>query len=176
LNADKQCHGVLLQFHDFIVSNLDLASFERLLPPFEGIVKDYGIEPPVAFYLWRPILSEKIKQHDVDLSIQLQKKKLLRDLAASEQSTEATDEKPKSSSTNDENGMSNVPQEALPASTDHEVDHIAEPNEKSSGTEVEEYSPVSTLCNNTSPWHPALHGFIEEAGRVVTSEVWNYMR
>src|SRR5271154_4256007 len=113
LNVDKQCHGVLLQFHDFIVSNLDLASFERLLPPFEGIVKDYGIEPPVAFYLWRPILAEKIKQYDVDLSIQLQKKKLLRDLAASEQSTEATEENPKSSSTNDENGIANLSQEAL---------------------------------------------------------------
>lgn len=143
------------------------------MPSFEGIVKDYGIEPPVAFYLWRPILAEKIKQYDVDLSIQLQKKKLLRDLAASEQSTEATEEKPKSSSTSDESGIPNVSQAALPASTDHEVE---EPNEKSSGTEVEEYGPVSPLCNNTSPWHPALHGFIEEAGRVVTSEVWNYMR
>lgn len=176
MKADKQCHGVLLQFHDFIVSNLDLASFEKLLPPFEGIVKDYGIEPPVAFYLWRPILAEKIKQYDVDLSIQLQKKKLLRDLAASEQPTEATEEKPKSSSTSDENGTPNVSQEAFPTSTDHEVDRIERPNEKSSGTEVEEYGPVSPLCNSNSPWHPALHGFIEEAGRVVTSEVWNYMR
>src|SRR5271154_1023324 len=80
----KQSHGVLLQYHDFIVSNLDLVSFEELLPPFEAIVKDYGIEPSVAFYLWRPILAEKVRKHDVDLSIESQKKQLLQDLTGNE--------------------------------------------------------------------------------------------
>ena len=75
-----------MQFHEFIVSNLDVLSFEKLLPPFEKMIEDYGIETPVAFYLWRPILAEKIRQHDVDLSIQLQKKKLLEGLAANDKS------------------------------------------------------------------------------------------
>jgi THO complex subunit 2 len=82
-----------VQFHEFIVSNLDLISFERLLPRFETMVKEYGIEPPVAFYLWRPILAEKIRQYDVDLSIQLKKQKLIKGLAASERSIDVPDDR-----------------------------------------------------------------------------------
>jgi len=53
------------------------------------MVEDYGIEAPVAFYLWRPILAEKVRQHDVDLSIQLRKRKLLEGLAANDKSGDA---------------------------------------------------------------------------------------
>lgn len=141
INADKQCHGVLLQFHDFIISNLDLLSFESLLPSFEGIVKDYGIESSVAFYLWRPILAEKIKQYDVDLSIQLQKKRLLRGLAANEKSSEITENDPNSFSASDE-GMQDVSQDAPLLAIDNAVDHI-EQNGNSPVTEPEEYLPFS---------------------------------
>jgi len=51
------------------------------MPSFVSIVKEFGIDPAVAFYTWRPILTEKIRQYDVDKTIELQKKKLLRDLA-----------------------------------------------------------------------------------------------
>ena len=114
--SDKQCHGVLLQFHDFIVSNLDLPSFERLLPPFESIVKEYGIEPPAAFYLWRPILAQKIRQYDVDLSIQLQKKKLLQGLAANEKTDDTSEDSFEPSPTTD-NVMQDVSQTTPPPTT-----------------------------------------------------------
>jgi THO complex subunit 2 len=125
---------VLLQFHDFIVSNLDLSSFEKLFPPFEKIVKDYGIEPPVAFYLWRPILAEKIRQYDVDLSIQMQKRKLLRGLASTEKSGDAHPDTPNSSSSVGETGMQDVSQD-FPSTKDGTISHaeaqdgdIATPN------------------------------------------------
>jgi hypothetical protein len=70
------------------VSNLDLVSFEKLLPSFVCIVKEFGIDPAVAFYIWRPILTQKIKQHDVDRTIEMQKKKLLRDLANSDKTND----------------------------------------------------------------------------------------
>ena len=136
--SDKQCHGVLLQFHDFIVSNLDLSSFESLLPPFERIVKEYGIEPPVAFYLWRPILAEKIKQYDVDLSIQLQKKKLLQGLAANEKVDDTSEDSAEPSPTTD-NVMQDVSQTAPPSSTaDDAVGLTEEQNGKSPASEPDE--------------------------------------
>lgn len=116
---------MLLQFHDFIVSNLDLPSFERLFPSFEKIVKDYGIEPPVAFYLWRPILAEKIRQYDVDLSIQMQKKKLLRGLAGAEKSGEAQTDTPNSSSLVSETGMQDVLQD-IPSTKDSTINQAEE--------------------------------------------------
>jgi hypothetical protein len=79
-----------LQFHEFIVSNLDLASFEILLPSLETLVELYGIDPPVAFHLWRPILAHKTKQYEADEILQLQKQKLLKGLASSEKSSTPT--------------------------------------------------------------------------------------
>ena len=146
-SADKQCHGVLLQFHDFIVSNLDLPSFERLLPPFETIVKEYGIEPPVAFYLWRPILAEKIKRYDVDLSIQLQKKKLLQGLAANEKAGDAPEDSAEPSPTTD-NVMQDVSQTAPPStSTDDAVVLTEEQNGITPAPEPDEYFPYPPSYN-----------------------------
>jgi THO complex subunit 2 len=178
--VDKQCHGVLLQFHDFIVSNLDLPSFEKLLPPFERIVKEYGIEPSVAFYLWRPILAEKIRQYDVDLSIQVQKKKLLQGLAANEKPGDNPEDPAESSPTADE-AMQDVSRTAPPsATTDDAVGLTEEQNGISPAPEPDEYSPYPSsymdISINERPWHPALRDFIEEAGHVVASEAWIYMR
>ena len=137
--VNKQCHAVLLQFHDFMISNLDLPSFEKLLPPFESMVKDYGIEAPVAFYLWRPILAEKIRQYGVDLKIQLQKEKLLRGLAATEKSSDTPENTPHSSSASD-GGMQEVSQVAPTSSTDNVVENTDEEKEKSMDIEIEEYT------------------------------------
>ena len=71
---------------------MELMSFENLLPPFRTIVKEYGIDPSVAFYLWRPILAEKIRRYDVEITIQEQKKKLLQGLAAGEKSANEQEE------------------------------------------------------------------------------------
>jgi hypothetical protein len=71
---------------------LDLLSFESLLPRFGTIVNDYGVEPSVAFYLWRPILADKIRNHDVDSSFQIKKKKLLQDKVEKEKRGDEQDE------------------------------------------------------------------------------------
>jgi hypothetical protein len=89
---------------------LDSVSFERLLPPFEMIVTDYGVDPSAAFYLWRPILAEKIKQHDIDLSLELQKQKIRKGLANSEKSNDSRNETADPSPPTD-NEMQGVSQE-----------------------------------------------------------------
>jgi hypothetical protein len=81
-----------VQFHEFIVSNMDSLSLESLLPSFGTIVRDFDIEPFVAFYLWRPILAEKIKQDEAELAIQVQKRKLLKGLTGNEKSNSGPDD------------------------------------------------------------------------------------
>jgi hypothetical protein len=83
------------------VSNLDLASFEILLPSLETLVELYGIDPPVAFHLWRPILAHKTKQYEADEILQLQKQKLLKGLASSEKSANFQENEKSSTSTPD---------------------------------------------------------------------------
>ena len=45
---------------------MDPFAVETLLPSFSTLVKEYSIEPSVAFHLWRPILSERIRRYDAD--------------------------------------------------------------------------------------------------------------
>jgi hypothetical protein len=127
-----------VQFHEFIVSNLDLMSFERLLPPFESMVKDYGVEPPAAFYLWRPILSEKIRQYDIDLSIQMQKQKLLKGLAASERSNDPHDDTANSSSSTEGNELQDVSHDVLSSAAINSAGYSEANGEASPAPKTEE--------------------------------------
>jgi THO complex subunit 2 len=118
---------VLLQFHEFIVSNLDLRSFETLLPSFRTIVKEYGIDPSVAFYLWRPILAEKIRYYDVEVTIQEQKKKLLQGRAAGEKSANGQEEASSASTAVDE-ATEAAPTRDSPHEGKDDVEIILTPN------------------------------------------------
>lgn len=154
--------------------NMDAASLETLLPTFETMIRDYGVEPSVAFYLWRPILAERVKQYDVDLTIQMQKKKLLQGLAGSNSSAGMEDVRPSLPLTVDPEAQNEVsPPKTGPAEVKDDVDG------QSDGQPTEEYVPLRNpleLPTDYSPWHPALRGFIEEAGRVLPADVWNFMR
>jgi THO complex subunit 2 len=81
-----KCHGVLLQLHEFVCAGLDPFILESSLPRFGELLKDFDLEPSVAFYIWRSILAEKIKQYDADITIQEQKRKLLKSMGESEKS------------------------------------------------------------------------------------------
>jgi hypothetical protein len=52
---------------------MDVISLKTLLPSLGTLVKELSIEPSVAFYLWRPILAERITRHDTDQTNQAQK-------------------------------------------------------------------------------------------------------
>jgi hypothetical protein len=105
------------------VSNLDLASFETLLPSFENLVEFYGIDPSVAFFLWRPILAQNIKQYDADQAIQIQKQKLLKGLAASEKLGNLQENEKSSASTPRDN------LEAISVATGNEISDPEESQE-----------------------------------------------
>lgn len=110
-------------------------------------MKEYGIEPPVAFYLWRPILAEKIRQYDVDLSIQLQKKKLLQGLAANEKAGDTPEDSAEHSPTTD-NVMQDVSQTALPSTTTDDIVGLTEDQSRiSPAPELDEYPPYSPPYN-----------------------------
>jgi THO complex subunit 2 len=142
-DPNGKCHDVLLQYHDFLVSNLDIVSFEKLLPSFEEIVEDYGIEPSVAFYLWRPVLAHKVRQYDIDLSIQLQKKKLLQNLSSNERTNEASENSsPKSDS---EVRKSSKEQSPTPEGPNMSLQN-GDPDTAANAEYVYPFSGISTNC------------------------------
>jgi hypothetical protein len=150
-------------------------SFEKLLPPFEKIVTDYGVDPPAAFYLWRPILAEKIRQYDVDLPLELQRQKIIKGRANSEKSSDSRNDPENQSSTTDIE-MHGVPQET--ASTTLAISSKIREAADGDLTSVDpdEYIHCLYVTDHFRPWHPALRAFINEAQLVLEADVWNYLR
>lgn len=135
-----QCHGVLIQFHEFIVANLDLAAFETLLPSFETLVGLYGIDPSVGFYLWRPILVHKIRQYDADQAIQMQKKKLLKGLA--------TNDKPGNSQDSEKNLSASIPVPRAEDGSVNKENEVFKPQERDE--EINGRPPPQTYAKRCS--------------------------
>jgi hypothetical protein len=99
------------------------------------MVNDYGIDPATIFYIWRPILSEKIRQYDADLAAQVRKQKLLKDLG--------------DKSTENEDSVSPAPSGNSEAQDGKTVESTTSTPHKANGDPVpqksEEYAPTFRL-------------------------------
>ncbi|KQK15793.1 THO complex subunit 2 isoform X2 [Brachypodium distachyon] len=51
-----RCHGILLQYAEFLSSAVTPAIYIQLIPPLEDLVYKYHIEPDVAFLIYRPVM------------------------------------------------------------------------------------------------------------------------
>ncbi|VAH83532.1 unnamed protein product [Triticum turgidum subsp. durum] len=51
-----RCHGILLQYAEFLSSAVTPSTYVQLVPPLEDLVYKYHIEPDVAFLIYRPVM------------------------------------------------------------------------------------------------------------------------
>ncbi|XP_020177140.1 THO complex subunit 2 isoform X1 [Aegilops tauschii subsp. strangulata] len=51
-----RCHGILLQYAEFLSSAVAPSTYVQLIPPLEDLVYKYHIEPDVAFLIYRPVM------------------------------------------------------------------------------------------------------------------------
>ncbi|VAH85573.1 unnamed protein product [Triticum turgidum subsp. durum] len=51
-----RCHGILLQYAEFLSSAIAPSTYVQLIPPLEDLVYKYHIEPDVAFLIYRPVM------------------------------------------------------------------------------------------------------------------------
>ncbi|TVU36042.1 hypothetical protein EJB05_17953 [Eragrostis curvula] len=51
-----RCHGILLQYVEFLSSAITPTSYAQLMPPLQDLVHKYHIEPEVAFLIYRPVM------------------------------------------------------------------------------------------------------------------------
>ena len=63
-NFFDEIHRVLTQYVDLIHTNLDDKEFRALVPTLAELVGQYGIEPAVAFWIWRPMIAADIAVYD----------------------------------------------------------------------------------------------------------------
>lgn len=67
-NIVDEIHRILTQYVDLLRSNMTTEEFDSFVPDLPSLIKDFGIQPEIAFWIQRPSVSKKIA--DVERVIQ----------------------------------------------------------------------------------------------------------
>ncbi|KAJ5084930.1 Semialdehyde dehydrogenase NAD-binding [Penicillium alfredii] len=59
-NIFDEIHRILTQYLDLLLSNLSVDEFDSFVPNFESLIKEFGIQPEIAFWIRRVSVSRKI--------------------------------------------------------------------------------------------------------------------
>lgn len=59
-NIFDEIHRILTQYLDLLRSNLSVEEFDSFVPDFASLIKDFGIQPEVAFWIRRTSISRRI--------------------------------------------------------------------------------------------------------------------
>ena len=55
-----QCQDTLVQFGNFLASNLSIDDYTRRLPPMKELLSQYHVNLDLAFFLARPMFNHQI--------------------------------------------------------------------------------------------------------------------
>ncbi|CBF86420.1 hypothetical protein AN2226.2 [Aspergillus nidulans FGSC A4] len=59
-NIFDEIHRILAQYLDLLRSNLSVDEFDSFVPDIASLIKDFGIQPEVAFWIRRPSVARKL--------------------------------------------------------------------------------------------------------------------
>jgi THO complex subunit 2 len=59
-NIFDEIHRILTQYLDLLRSNLSVDDFDSFVPDFSSLIKEFGIQPEIAFWIRRPSIAQKI--------------------------------------------------------------------------------------------------------------------
>jgi THO complex subunit 2 len=63
-NIFDEIHRVLAQYLDLLRSNLSVEEFDSFVPDLASLIKEFGIQPEVAFWIRRPSIAKRIAQDE----------------------------------------------------------------------------------------------------------------
>ncbi|KAJ6107359.1 hypothetical protein N7523_008682 [Penicillium sp. IBT 18751x] len=63
-NIFDEIHRILTQYLDLLRSNLSVEEFDSFVPDFAALVKDFGVQPEIAFWIRRASISKKIAESE----------------------------------------------------------------------------------------------------------------
>lgn len=156
-NIFDEIHRILTQYLDLLRSNLSVEEFDSFVPDFASLIKDFGIQPEIAFWIRRPSVSRKIA--DSELSKQK--------LEASSAKTGTGNGGPAAQS-NDENKM-DVDEGEVTAETDGTADETAmdvDKTEQSTTASPTAATPIPLAAN------PVMQDLIETVKSSLPAETW----
>ncbi|EAW12618.1 putative THO complex component (Rlr1) [Aspergillus clavatus NRRL 1] len=67
-NIFDEIHRILAQYLDLLRSNMTVDEFDSFVPDLASLIKDFGVQPEIAFWIRRPSVSRKVA--DVEKALQ----------------------------------------------------------------------------------------------------------
>ncbi|PLN83148.1 transcription factor/nuclear export subunit protein 2-domain-containing protein [Aspergillus taichungensis] len=63
-NVFDEIHRILAQYLDLLRSNLTIDEFDAFVPDLASLVRDFGVQPEIAFWIRRPSVAKRIAEVD----------------------------------------------------------------------------------------------------------------
>lgn len=163
-NILDEIHRILTQYLDLLRSNLTVDEFDSFVPDFFSLIKEFGVQPEVAFWIRRVSVSRKIA--DAEQAKQ----------EAETAAKEAGGTLP-ASKTSDENKMDTgedgeTSTKAEEATADNAMD--VDKNELYAETEKTDSAPASVLTTPAEPLatNPVMQDLMDSVKSVLPPETW----
>lgn len=182
-NIFDEIHRVLTQYIDLLRSNLSIKDFDSFVPGVSQLIRDFGIEPSVAFWISRPSIAAAIAEYDLtkgnaeyiksptkdapdDVGLKLESGKLdgEANLAASAETIKSADPVSVFSLPTIENAEKD---------SDVVMDDVMNDVEGATVTSPKP-SPIKTDSID-QPWHPVLNQVMDEIRPALPEETWEIL-
>lgn len=67
-NIFDEIHRILTQYLDLLRSNMSINEFDSFVPNLTALIKDFGVQPEIAFWIQRPSIGKKVA--DIERAMQ----------------------------------------------------------------------------------------------------------
>lgn len=179
-NLADQLHRILVQYTDFLRSNLSVKDFNLFVPGVAELVTEFGVDPSIAFWISRPSIATAVADYDAKHAkrkseiIQTLTKDLTEGSAKGEielaADASAVDEDAKAAFTGDAMDVSGVLVNGAPntESPDTTNNNVVGPSPTASPAPIK---PEITQ----QPWHPILQEVMEAIRPALPDDTWDIL-
>lgn len=163
-NIFDEIHRVLTQYLDLLRSNLTVEEFDSFVPDLVSLIKDFGVQPEVAFWIRRASYAKKIADYEVEKQAETSAKK-----SKESEKSPIKDEDEKMESIDD--GETTAKENEQRADDGMEVDKDQETQPTEANDVASEQTPTAPT-ETPPPFNPIIQGLEEQVRSVLPSETW----
>ncbi|GIK00401.1 THO complex subunit 2 [Aspergillus viridinutans] len=165
-NVFDEIHRILAQYLDLLRSNLSVDEFDSFVPDLASLIKEFGIQPEIAFWIRRPSVSRKVA--DAEKAMQEEEAAAAAARAHESEAAPIKSEDDKMETT-DEGEMNGIADET--ADNSLEVD-----KDQSVATTEGDSNPTSgqpgQLTSSSPTLNPVMQDLEDQVKSVLTPETW----
>ncbi|KAL4807755.1 transcription factor/nuclear export subunit protein 2-domain-containing protein [Aspergillus unguis] len=164
-NIFDEVHRILAQYMDLLRSNLSVEDFDSFVPDLASLIRDFGIQPEVAFWIRRASVAQKLIDLDKasrDTANAAKDSQDVPTLKAEVEKIEGADD-------------ADADTEAVKAedSADSQMDVDKEQPSQSTEATPDQKPPTASATPDIPPPNPVMQDLQNQVKSVLPSEVWS---